>query len=73
MFKLGYESVVEFFIFIGYILVVSFLLSVNGISYFFIIFIYSINGNVIVEIVDGGLGIKDNLVNKDVIGKIVLV
>ncbi|SDE03997.1 PA domain-containing protein [Priestia aryabhattai B8W22] len=71
--KLGYESEVEPFTFTGYTPAASFSLSANGISYSPTTFTYSTNGNVTAEIVDGGLGTKDNLANKDVTGKIVLV
>lgn len=71
--KLGYESAVEPFTFTGYTPAASFSLSVNGTSYSPTTFTYSTNGNVTAEIVDGGLGTKDNLANKDVTGKIVLV
>lgn len=71
--KLGYESAVEPFTFTGYTPAASFSLSVNGTRYSPTTFTYSTNGNVTAEIVDGGLGTKDNLANKDVTGKIVLV
>jgi len=71
--KLGYESAVEPFTYTGYTPAASFSLSVNGTSYSPTTFTYSNNGNVTAEIVDGGLGTKNNLANKDVTGKIVLV
>lgn len=69
----GYKANVEPFTFVGYTEASKVELSADGTSYSPSAFTYSINGNVSAEVVDAGLGTKEELTNQDLTGKIALV